>query len=88
MKKQMYNFRIVFIFFNTISLKTITFIPAMLLHHYPIPVVVLRKICKIPLYRCNCILIKKKMLTSKEEFEFWDETEVRASQIWRIGNRE
>jgi hypothetical protein len=49
-----------FLFFNIISLKTNTFIPAMLQHHYPVPVVVLRKICKIPLYSCNCLLIKKK----------------------------
>jgi hypothetical protein len=67
-----------FLFFNIISLKTNTFIPAMFQRHYPIPVVVLRKICKIPLYSC-------KTLTSKKEFEFWEETEVRGRQIWRIG---
>jgi hypothetical protein len=45
-----------FLFFNTISLKTNAFIPAMLQRHYPVPVVVLRKICKIPLYSCNRLL--------------------------------
>jgi hypothetical protein len=52
--------------------------------HYPVPVVVLRKICKIPLYSCNRLWILRKMLTSEEEFEFWEETEVRGSQIWGI----
>jgi hypothetical protein len=28
---------------------------------------------------------KKNALTSEEEFEFWEETEVRGSQIWGIG---
>jgi hypothetical protein len=27
-------------------------------------------------------VIKKKTLTSEEEFEFWEEIEVRGSQIW------
>jgi len=57
-----------FLFFNIISLKTNTFIPAMLQFHYPIPVVILRKICKIPLYSCNCLLIRRKTLTNEEEF--------------------
>jgi len=70
-----------FLFFNIISLKTNTFIPAMLQHHYPVPVVVLRKICKIPLYSCRRLLIRRKTLTSDKEFEFWEETEVRGSQI-------
>ena len=56
----------------------------MLQHHYPVPVVVLCKICKIPLYSCNRLLIRRKILTSKEEFEFWEETEVRGSQIWGL----
>jgi hypothetical protein len=30
-------------------------------------------------------LIRRKMLTSEEEFQFWEETEVRGSQIWGIG---
>jgi hypothetical protein len=84
MKKQMYNSKL-FLFFNIISLKTNTFIPAMLQRHYPVRVVVLRKICKIPLYSCNCILIRRKTLTSDEEFEFWEETEVTGSQIWGTG---
>jgi len=57
----------------------------MLQRHYPVPVVVLRKICKIPLYSCNRLLIRRKTLTSKEEFEFWEESEVRESQILGIG---
>jgi hypothetical protein len=55
-----------FLFFKIISLKTNTFIPAMLQCHYPIPEVVLSKICKIPLYSCNPLLIRRKTLTSKE----------------------
>jgi hypothetical protein len=74
-----------FLFFSIISLKTNTFIPAMLQRHYPVPVVVLRKICKIPLYSCIRLLIRRKTLTSEEEFEIWEETEVRGSQIWGIG---
>jgi hypothetical protein len=54
----------------------------MLTRHYPVTVVVLRKICKMPLYSCNRLLIRRKTLTSEEEFEFWEETEVRGSQIW------
>jgi hypothetical protein len=57
---------------------------AMLQRHYPVPVVVLSKICKILHYSCSGLLIRRKMLTSEEEFEFWEETEVRGSQIWRI----
>jgi len=57
----------------------------MLQCHYPIPIVVLCKICKIPLYSCNHLLIRRKTLTSEEEFEFWKEIEVRGSQIWGIG---
>ena len=58
----------------------------MLQSHYPVPVVVLRKICKIPLYSYNRLLIQRKTLTSEEEFEFWEEIdEVRGSQIWGIG---
>ena len=74
-----------FLFFNVTPLKTNTFIPAMLQRHYPVPVVVLRKICKIPLYSCNRLLIRRKTLTREEEFEFWEETEVRGSQIWGMG---
>jgi hypothetical protein len=42
-----------FLFFNIISLKANTFIPAMLQRHYPVPVTVLRKICKtnVPVHR-------------------------------------
>jgi hypothetical protein len=40
----------------------------MLQRHYPVPVVVLVKICKIPLYSCNHLLIQRKMLTSEEDF--------------------
>ena len=53
----------------------------MLQRHYPVPVVVLRKICKIPLYSYNRLLIRRKTVTNEEEFEFWKETEVRGSQI-------
>jgi hypothetical protein len=74
-----------FSFSDIISLKTKTLIPVMLQHHYPAPVVVLCKICKIPLYRCNRLLVRRKMLTSEEEFLFLEETEVRGSQIWGIG---
>ena len=57
----------------------------MLQRHYPVPVVILRKICKIPLYSCNRLLIRRKTLTSEEQFEFWEEKEVRGSLIWGIG---
>jgi len=57
----------------------------MLQHHYPIPVVVLRKICKMPLYSCSRLLIRRKTLTNEEDFEFWEEIEVIGSQIWEIG---
>ena len=57
----------------------------MLQRNYPVRVVVLRKICKIPLYSCNRLLVRRKTLTSEEEFEFWGEIEVRGSQIWGIG---
>jgi hypothetical protein len=57
------------LFFNIIPLKTNTFMPAMLQRHYPVPVVVLRKICKIPLYSCNRLLMRRKTLTSEEERE-------------------
>jgi hypothetical protein len=30
-------------------------------------------------------LIRRKTLTSEEEFEFWEEREVRGSQIWGRG---
>ena len=56
----------------------------MLQRHYLVPVVVLHKICKIPIYSCNCLLFRRKMLTSEEDFEFWEETEVRGSQIWGL----
>jgi hypothetical protein len=67
--------------FNSYYAETIEKVSA----HYPIPVVVLLKIYKIPLFSCNCLLIQRKMLTSKEEFEFWEEREVRGSQTWGIG---
>ena len=35
----------------------------MIQRHYPVPVVVLCKICKIPLYSCNRLLIRRKTLT-------------------------
>ena len=57
----------------------------MLQRQYPVPVVVLRKICKIPHYSCNRLLTRRKTLTSEEEFEFWEEIEVRGSQIWGTG---
>ena len=53
----------------------------MLQSHYPVPVVVLLKICKIPLYSCNRLLIRRKTLTSEEDFEFWEEMEP------NLGNR-
>jgi hypothetical protein len=49
----------------------------MLQSHYAVPIVVLLKICKIPLYGCNRLLIQRKTLASEEEFEFWEEMEVR-----------
>ena len=52
--------------------------------HCPVPVVVLRKICKIPLYSCNRLLIRRKTLTSEKDLEFWEEIEIRGSQIWGI----
>jgi hypothetical protein len=55
----------------------------MLQCHYPVPVVVLRKICKIPFYSCNRLLIRRKTLTSKEEFAFWEEIEEEPN----LGNR-
>ena len=57
----------------------------MLQSHYPVPVVVLLKICTIPLYSCNHLLIRRKTLTSEEDFGFWEEMEVRGSQIRGIG---
>jgi len=57
----------------------------MLQRHYPVPVVVVCKICKIPLYSCNRLLIRRKTLTSEEEFEFWEETEVKRES--NLGNR-
>ena len=74
-----------FLFLNIISRNTNTFIPAMIQRHYPVPVVVLRKICKIPLYSCIRLLIRRKTLTNEEEFEFWEEIEVRGRQNWGIG---
>jgi hypothetical protein len=74
MKKKIYNFKIIFIFQH--NLKTNTFIPAMIQRNYPVRVVVLCKICKIPHYSCNRLLIRRKTLTSDEEFEFWEETEI------------
>jgi hypothetical protein len=53
----------------------------MLQCHYPVPVVVLRKICKIHIYSCNSLLIRRKTLSNEEEFGFWEKTEVRGSQI-------
>jgi hypothetical protein len=43
----------------------------MLQRHYPVPVVVLCKVCKKALYSYNRLLIRRKTLTSEEEFEFW-----------------
>jgi hypothetical protein len=57
----------------------------MLQCHYPVPVVVLHNICKIPLYSCIRLLIQRKTLTSEEEYEFWEEIEVRGSLIWGRG---
>jgi hypothetical protein len=68
-----------------ISLKTNTFIPAMLQRYYPIPVVVLRKICEVPLYSCSRRLFRRKTLTSVDDFVFWEEIEIRRSQIWGMG---
>jgi hypothetical protein len=45
------------------------------LRHYAVPVVILRKICKIPIYSCNRHLIRRKTLSSEKEFEFWEEIE-------------
>jgi len=57
----------------------------MLQRHYPVPVVVLLMICKIPLNSCIRLLIRRITLTSEEEFEFWEEIKVRICQIWGIG---
>ena len=57
----------------------------MLQRHYLVHIIVLFKICKIPLHSCNRLLIQRKTLTSEEEFEFWEEIEVRGSQIWGKG---
>jgi len=84
-KKNKFTILKLFLFLNIISVKTNTFIPPMLERNYPVPVVVLRKICKIPLYSCNRLLIRRKTLTREEEFEFWEEREVRGGQIWRTG---
>ena len=81
MKTRMYISKL-FLFFNIISLNT--FIPAMLQRHYPVPVVVLRTICKIPLYSCNRLLIRRKTLNSEEEFEFGEE---RIQREPNLGNR-
>ena len=70
---------------SRLRVNTNTFIPILLQRHYAVPVVVLRKICKIPLYSSNRLLIRRKTLTSEEAFEFWEETEVRGRQIWGIG---
>ena len=51
-----------FLFFNITPLNTNTFIPAVLQRHYPVPLVVLRKICKIPFYSCNRLSIFVKTL--------------------------
>jgi len=66
-EKNEYIISKLFLFFNIISVKTNAFIPAMLQRHYPVPVVVLRKICKIRLYSCNRLLIRRKTLTIKED---------------------
>jgi len=50
----------------------------MLQRHYPVPVVIRRKICKMPLYSCNRLLIRRKTLTSEEEIEFLQEIRVYA----------
>jgi hypothetical protein len=73
-----------FSFFNKISLKINTFIPEMIRRHYTVPLVVLRKICKIPLYGCSRLLFRRKTLTSKEESEFWEE---RSQKEPNLGNR-
>jgi len=52
----------------------------MLQRQYPVPVVVLHKICKIPLYSCSHLLIRRKTLTSEEEFEFWEEIEAEGAK--------
>ena len=58
-----------FLFLNIISLKSNIIIPAMLHRHYPVPIVVLRKICKILHYNCNRLLIRRKTLTSEKDFQ-------------------
>jgi hypothetical protein len=57
----------------------------MLQRNYLVPVVVLCKICKIPLYSCNSLLIQRKALTSEEEFEFLEE--IRSQSEPKLGNR-
>ena len=57
----------------------------MLQRHYPVPVVVLRKICKIPLYSCTRLLIRRKTLTSEEEFEVFERD--RSQKEPNMGNR-
>jgi hypothetical protein len=84
-KKNEFIISKLFLFFIVISLKTNTVILSILQRYYLVPVVVLHKICKMPLYSCNRLLIRRKTLTSEEEFELWEETEVRGSQIYGIG---
>jgi len=74
MKNRMYNFKIIFIFQHN-SLKTNTFTPAMLQRHYPVPVVVLYKICKIPLYSCNRLVIRKKKKKNADQ----------RGRVWLLG---
>jgi len=73
-----------FLLFNIIFLKTNTFIPAMLQGHYPVPVVVVLISAKYPSTAAIASWFEKKVLTSEEVFEFWEEIEVRRSQIYRV----
>jgi len=49
MEKNEFTILKLFLFFNIISLRTDTLIPAVLQRHYPVHLMVLRKFCKISL---------------------------------------
>jgi hypothetical protein len=68
-EKNKFLFSKLFLFFDIISIKTNTFIPVMLQRHYPVLVVVHRKICKIPPLQLQSFGVKlsftKNFLTAR-----------------------
>jgi len=72
LKIKKYYIRILkfFLFVNITSLRTDNFNPEIFQHHYPVPVVILREICKIPLYSCNRLMIRKKRLPARKSLSF------------------